>query len=113
MFSSFQPLVPRPLQACLTMEEQEYFKQHHDRVRLNHVFVYYLLLFVFGAIGLIFLYGTLTLYWESKRPAGSGLRPVAFFFGLVAIVFFVLCGWCIRELKIKNEINRLVKKCSR
>lgn len=109
---SFRPLVPQPLQACLTIEEQKFFKEHHDRVRQTHVFVYYLLLFVFGAIGFIFLYGTWSMYSESKRPAGSGLRYVALFFGLLAIVFFGVCGWCIRELKIKKEINRLVEKCS-
>lgn len=113
MTSSFRPLVPRPLQACLTVEEQQFFKKHHDRVRQNHVFIYYLLLFVFGAIGMIFVYGTLTLYLESRRPAGSGMQYVAFFFGIVAVVFFGVCGWYMRELKIKKEINRLVKKCSR
>ena len=113
MSSSFRPLIPQPLHACLTVEEQGFFKKHHDRVRQNHVFVYYLLLFVFSAIGLIFLYGAWTLYLESKRPAGSGMLYVAFFFGIVAVVFFGVCGWYIRELTIKKEINRLVKKCSR
>lgn len=117
MFSSFQPLVPQPLQACLTIEEQQYFKKHHDRVRQTHVFVYYLLLFVFGAIGFIFLYGAWTLYSESKSKRSSGsvtmLQPAALFFGLLAMVFFGVCGWYIRELDIKKEINRLVKKCSR
>lgn len=113
MWSSFRPLIPKPLHACLTMEEQQFFKKHHDRVRQNHVFIYCLLLFVFGAIGLIFLYGAWTLYLESKRPAGSGMLYVALFFVLVAMVFFGVCGWYIRELKIKNKINRLIKKCSR
>ncbi len=111
--STFRPLVPRPLQACLTVEEQQFFKKHHDRVRQNNVFIYYFLLFVFGAIGIIFLYGSFTLYLESRRPAGSGMQYVAFFFGIVAVVFFGVCGWYMRELKIKKEINRLVKKCSR
>ena len=113
MSSSFRPLVPKPLHACLTVEEQQFFKEHHDRVRQNHVIVYYLLLFVFGGIALIFVYGAWKLYIESSRPAASGMRPVAFFFGFVAFLFFGVCGWYIRELNIKKEINRLVKKCSR
>ena len=114
MSSSFRPLVPQPLLACLTMEEQHFLKKHHDRVRQNHVFVYYLYLFVFGAIGLIFLYGAWALYKESKRPDDHpALRSVALFFVVVAMVFFGVCGWCVRELTIKKEINRLVQKCSR
>ena len=113
MSSSFRPLIPQPLYVCLTVEEQQFFKKHHDRVRQNHFIIYYLLLFVFSAIGLIFLYGAWALYSESKRPAGSGVWPVALFCGVLAVIFFGVCGWYIRELKIKTEINRLVKKCSR
>jgi len=113
--SSFRPLIPQPLQQCLSLDEQVFYKKHHERVRQNHVFVYYLMLFVFGIIGLIFLYGSWMMFMESQRTArsSSGLRSVAFVFLFLSMLFFGVFGYFIRELKIKKEIERMMKKCSR
>lgn len=114
MLSSFRPLVPQPLQQCLNVEEQVFYKEHHDRVRKNNVFVYYLMLVVSGFIGLIFLYGFVSLFMESRRTFDTSLlRFAAFFCLFLSILLFVVCGYYIREVAIKKEIDRLIKKCSR